>query len=370
MAIAPTGGNTRFTVGHREKSPSTTQPEDDADEVARGQGVIDNTSEYASMSMLAANHVRRRASSTSPQEEWSRFAERILDSHADQKILRIEGVLNREMMTPRQLRTFLMQFFSDASDLLMVLSAIIHRGQLKKKQVERLKELQKQLEAEDLDRSAQAGINVALVAKAFAQRMRKSAGDLRMLYREFLIYDGAVIYLYEQWVEDMAAQERENLISYLARALASDLQALPLGNINASEFGQYFLRIGRLREIKSLEEWFLSRFAQSWLPYIGEEMEKELEKIFISGVCGELNVKKTVLDFFTRKLAILSADLQARFLQGMIIGFSSLPVGVFYSLEERERLIDELKEMMKYFMGKELEMARRTSLNGEQFAHE
>ncbi|MBS3050414.1 type III secretion system gatekeeper subunit SctW [Enterobacter mori] len=370
MAIAPTGGNTRFIVGHREKSPSAAQSGDDADEVARGQGVIDNASEYASMGMLAANHVRRRASSTSPQDEWNRFAERILDNQADQKILRIEEVLNREMMTPRQLRAFLMQFFTDASDLLLVMSAIIHRGQLKKKQVERLKELQKQLEAEDLDRSAQAGINVALVAKAFAQRMRQSAGDLRVLYRLFLSYDGAVIYLYGQWMEKMAAQERGNLISYLARALASDLQALPLGNINASEFGQYFLRIGRLREIKSLEEGFLGRFTLSWLPPIDGDLEKDLREMFISGVRGELNVKETVLGFFTGKLSVLSADLQARFLQSMIIGFSALPVGVFFLPEERERLIDELKEMMNYFMEKEREMARWASLKGEQDSHE
>lgn len=86
-----------------------------------------------------------------------------------------------------------------------------------------------------------------------------------MLYREFLSYDGPVVYLYEQWVEEMESQERENIMRYLSRALACDLQALPLGDINISEFGDYFLRVGRLRELQSLEHVFTQQFFQSGL---------------------------------------------------------------------------------------------------------
>jgi len=52
----------------------------------------------------------------------------------------------------------------------MLLAALIQRRRPNEKQLERLKKLQKQLQADDLYRSAEAGINIALVAKAFAQK--------------------------------------------------------------------------------------------------------------------------------------------------------------------------------------------------------
>ena len=70
MAIGPVGGNSRFLVGQRDKSASSTQVSDDADETSRGQGVIDDNGEYASMSMLAASHIRRGGGKADHKEEW------------------------------------------------------------------------------------------------------------------------------------------------------------------------------------------------------------------------------------------------------------------------------------------------------------
>ncbi|AJI82106.1 type III secreted effector protein [Yersinia enterocolitica] len=366
MAIGPVGGNSRFLVGQRDKSSSAAQASDDADEAARGQGVIDNSSEYASMSMLAASHVRRRGPTTDSKEEWTRFSERILDAQADEKILRVEGALNSKLMTQQQLHAFLLQYFTDPSDLLMVLAALIHRSRLKRKQLEQLEALREQLEAEDLDRSAQAGINIALVAKAFAQKMQQSAGNLRMLYREFLCYDGPAIYLYEQWAEEMVAQERENIIRYLARALACDLQALPLGNINVSEFGALFNRVSRLREMQSLDDTFRQRFSHTDFAFINQSGENMLSKLFISGIRGQENFNDSLLTFYSRQLGALSTDMRARFLQILIIAFSILPTGIFSSLEEREHFIDGLKENMSHFMEQELAMARRVLHDEEE----
>ncbi|HDL7825970.1 TPA: type III secretion system gatekeeper subunit SctW [Yersinia enterocolitica] len=366
MAIGPVGGGSRFLVGQRDKSNSATQANDDADETASGQGVIDNSSEYASMSMLAASHVRRRSSTTDSKEEWTRFSERILDAQADEKIMRIESVLNSKFTTPQQLRTLLLQYFTDTSDLLMALAALIHRSRLKRKQLEQLEALREQLEAEDLDRSAQAGVNIALVAKAFAQKMQQSAGNLRMVYREFLSYDGPAIYLYEQWADEMAAQERESIICYLARALACDLQVLPLGNINVSEFGALFNRISRLREMQSLDGIFRQRFAHTDFSFIGLSGEKMLSKLFISGIRGQENFNNNLIAFYSKQLSALSTDMRARFLQILIIAFSVLPAGIFPSLEEREHLIDGLRENMSHLMEQELVVARRVLNDKEE----
>ncbi|QCJ68534.1 YopN family type III secretion system gatekeeper subunit [Providencia heimbachae] len=355
MAISPLSFNSRLMANAHDKSRSSSKSSDDSEEVARGLGVIDSSSEYASMSMLAASHVRRGSSKKENEEEWMQFAERILDKDADEKVLRIEGLLNKQLMTPKQLRNFLMQYFTDPSDLLMVLATLIHRKKLKKEQIDNLLALEEMLHAEDTNRSAQAGVNVALIAKAFAQKLHFSAGNLRTLYREFIGYDGPVIYLYEQWVEEMESQERENMMRYLGRALACDLQALPLGDLNISEFGGFFTRIGWLRELQSLDRIFCLQFFQSGffrhqVDLKKEHFEKVLSQLFTSGIRSQVNFEEKVLAFINKELRIMSTDLRARFLQLLIIAFSVVPVAVFQSLEERDELLNQLKMQMNQMM--------------------
>ncbi|MGG4609564.1 type III secretion system gatekeeper subunit SctW [Providencia sp. Me31A] len=359
MAIAPLNYGSRFSVGTQDKSRTSAKTNtDDSEEVARGQGVIDSSSEYASMAMLAASHIRRGSSRKDPEEEWMCFAERILDNHADEKITRLEGVLNKQLMTPQQLRALLLQFFSDPSDLLMALATLIHRQKLKKAQIEQLELLHTQLLSEENGRSAQAGANVALLAKVFAQKLKQSAGDLRSTYREFIGYDGPIVYLYEQWVEEMEFQERENMMRYLARALACDLQALPLGDVNISEFGNFFIRVGRLRELQSLDHIFSQKFFQSALFRQQTDsnklrLERSLSQVFTSGIRGLVNFEEQLIVFVNTELHVMHSEIRARFLQLLLLAFSIIPIAVFPSLEARDELLEYLKIQMYEIVAQE-----------------
>lgn len=360
MAITPLSFNNRFSVNTQNKSraPVNTSS-DDSDEVARGAGVIDSSSEYASMSMLAASHVRRGSSKKGSEEEWMQFAERILDKDADDKVLHIEGLLNKQLMTPKQLRAFLLQFFTDPSDLLMVLAALVNRKKLKKEQIESLEVLEQLLQAEDTKRHAQAGINVALIAKAFAKKLQLSAGNLRGLYREFISYDGPVVYLYEQWVEDMEIQERENIMRYLGRALACDLQALPLGDLNISEFGGFFNRVGRLRELQSLDHVFCQQFFQSGFFRHNDKtnkvkLEKKLSQLFTRGIRSQVNFEIEVIKFITKELGVMSSDMRGRFLQLLLLAFSVIPTAVYQSEEARDQIIEQLKILIDQILHRQL----------------
>lgn len=126
MAISPLGGNSRYLVAQRDKGGEAPEVLDDAEETLRGQGVINNTSEYASMAMLASQFNRRKEL-RSQSEESSLYTDRILDDNADEKISHIEKVFNREVMTPKQLRSYLAQYFPDASDMLMAIFELLRR---------------------------------------------------------------------------------------------------------------------------------------------------------------------------------------------------------------------------------------------------
>lgn len=360
MAIAPLNYGNRFAGGMQDsrRASSKSDSADDSDEVARGLGVIDSSSEYASMAMLAASHIRRGSSRKDTEEEWMHFAERILDNNADEKVTQIEGLLNKQLMTPQQLRALLLQFFPDPSDFLMALATLFHRRKLKQEQIEYLETLQTQFLSEENARSAQAGANVALLAKAFAKKLKQSAGNLRAAYREFIGYDGPIVYLYEQWVEEMEFQERENMTRYLARALACDLQALPLGDVNISEFGNFFIQVGRLRELQSLDDIFSQKFFHSdFFPHQTAvnklALEKSLSQVFISGLRGKINFEEQLIVFVNKELRVAHTEIRARFLQLLLLAFSIIPIAVFHSMEARDELLEYLKLQMNDIVAQE-----------------
>ena len=359
MAIAPLNYSSRFLSNTQDKSrASSKSSNDDSDEVARGAGVIDSSSEYASMAMLAASHIRRGSSRKDPEEEWMRFAERILDNAADEKVTRIEGLLNKQLMTPQQLRALLLQFFPDPSDLLMAIMTLVHRRKLKQEQINSLESLYAKLHSDENARSAQAGANVALLAKAFAQKLKQSAGNLRAVYREFIGYSGPIIYLYEQWVEEMELQERENMTRYLARALACDLQALPLGDVNISEFGNFFIRVGGLRELQSLDHVFSQKFLQSDIfryqfDTKNQVLETALSHVFTSGIRGQECFEENLISFVNNELGITHTEIRARFLQLLLLAFSIIPIAIFPSLASRDELLESLKVKMNDIVAQE-----------------
>ena len=172
----------------------------------------------------------------------------------------------------------------------------------------------------------------------------------------------------------MELAQRENMMRYLARALACDLQALPLGDLNISEFGSFFTRIGRLRELQSLDRTFSQQFlqsglfrqqaslsqkqlSQSLLPQ--SQLEKVLSQLFTSGIRSQESFNDKLVNFIQEQLSAMTTDLRARFVQLLIIAFSIIPVAIFYSLEARDELLDQLKIQMDQLLAQEQRLRRQ-----------
>ncbi|OJB93268.1 type III secretion system gatekeeper subunit SctW [Yersinia ruckeri] len=363
MAISPLGGNSRYLVAQRDKGGEAPEVLDDAEETLRGQGVINNTSEYASMAMLASQFNRRKEL-RSQSEESSLYTDRILDDNADEKISHIEKVFNREVMTPKQLRSYLVQYFPDASDMLMAIFELLRRKKLTEKILKALNELKSQLQEEDIDRGTEAGVNVALSARLFSSSLKKSSSELRNIYREFICYDGPTIYIYEQWVDEIDGQQREVMLRYLTRALACDLQAIPTGNINVIEFGNLFRRVGSLRELHSAEFMFLQKIIRSDLIDKNKGNETALAKIFITGIRNADDYERILSEFIENFFSVTTLETKAIFIQMLITGFSTISVDLFFSLELRNDLIDLLKDYMSRVKQREEELAREVYCQG------
>ncbi|CAI1904628.1 type III secretion system regulator InvE [Serratia quinivorans] len=354
MAISPLGGTSRIFVNNNAPGQNADAAEvlDDSEASLRGQGVIDNSSEYASMAMLASQFTRRKELK-SQSEESSLFTEKILDDQADEKINRIEQALLREMRTPQQLKAFLQSFFSDPSDMLMALFELLRRKKLSEAMEKSLETLKEELVGGEQARAAMSGANVALVAKAFSHQLAQTPAQLRMLYREFIGYDGPAIYLYEQWIEELERQERDRLLRFFSRALSSDLQGLPPGCINMIEFACLFRQVGRLREIQSADYQFVERI--TGIEFIqGERFNaREFERLFIAGIRHVSNYDETLNHFISEKLSIASMGCKAIFLQVLITAYSTIAIDLFISAELRDELLELLRQKMEFIRIKE-----------------
>ncbi|ANI31039.1 hypothetical protein PL78_14545 [Yersinia entomophaga] len=350
MAIAPLGGNSRYISAQRDKNEEAQNTAGDSENTLRGQGIIDNTSEYASMAMLASQFNRRKELRSSSDDNTI-FTERILDDNADEKVSHIEKIINREEMTPPKLRSFLAQLFPDTSDMLMVIFELLRRKKLTSKIVSNLNTLKSVLTEEDTERRTEAGVNVALSARLFSHSLDKTSIQLRDIYRDFICYDGPIIYIYEQWVSEITSQQREIMLRYLTRSLACDLQSIPTGNINVVEFGDLFRRVGGLREIQSVEIHFLQKIMSTELISISND--QELSNLFVSGIRNIDNYKISLAKFYSEKLSLVTYETKAIFLQLLLSGFSSVSVDIFFSLEKRDKLIHLMKEKISQIKLKE-----------------
>lgn len=345
MAISPLGGSSRGVSNYHKPDSEPAEQIDDSEISQRGQGVIDNNSEYASMTMLASQLIRRKSMALE-SEESSPFSERVLDEQADDKINHVEQVLRGETMTSHQLNRFLQGFFPDPSDLLMVVYELLRRKKLSKAMEKTLLRLQKTLQQGAQSRETLSGVNIALTARAFSEPMAKTAGELRMLYREFISYDGPAIYLYQQWIEEMELQEREWLLRFFSRALASDMQGLLPGGLNMMEFAQLYCQVGRLREIQSADAQFVPRLLTLPLLQGTANLSRSVEQLFVAAIRDVVGFGEQLENFMLKHLSVVSLTSKGVFLQKLLTAYSQIAVGVFLSMEQRETLLENLRDYL------------------------
>lgn len=352
MAISPTNLSIRNHPHRYHKTPEQTELAEDSTFYENGQSVIDNTSEYASMGMLASQFSSKK-DILKKRYTSSEYAESILDNKAEEKIEHIEKKIELLNSNKESLQNYITSFFPDPSDLALALAELLRRKTISKESQEILEEILESLLKEEKGRFVKSGINVGRVAREFASKHDKSANKLRDIYRDFICYEGPIVYLYEVWMNELEENKRESLYNFLAKALSCDLQAGPLCSINISEFGNLFGRIGDLRKIYSAELILAVK-----IRFLIVECDINIVKTNISSLI--LYVLKDSIEYRDKIESILNSFIDklsfhdtSIFLQTIIIALSNIAISLYTYIESRDEALHLLKEKLEYYRLKE-----------------
>ena len=219
------------------------QPED-LSPGAEVQRFIQSTDE---MSAVMAQFRHRRDYEKKADSLADSF-ERVLDDDALPKVRQILQIIRSQNVSAEKLLSYIREFFSDDSDLVLVLRELLKRHAADPVVGKRLSSVLQEAQAQAEPRQLKAGINCALKARLFGKALMLRPGLLRATYRQFIRSHEPESELYADWISSYGYRRRYAILDYIEEALLADISAR-VASSSCSEFG-YLL--GRLSQIKRL----------------------------------------------------------------------------------------------------------------------
>lgn len=361
MALSPiSGGPSILEIMKRPPSsssaadaPQVEEPEVQINELNQAQEAADDMS-------MAATQFGRFRELNRKRSESSENVDRILDDDVDTKLDKIFEVLTSSKISKQKFNELLRSLFSDPSDLLLVLLELLRKKKVRKAQRAMLEELVEELEQSDDKGLIRAGINVALKARVFSESILKDPRMLRSLYREFIMFEGPTIYIYDDWIKQYNEEQREQLLDFMLQALICDMQSLAPSAINSAEFGPLLEKVGQVRVLYSVEESFITKVMTLLIARIKSPIKKDFLGIFVTGIIRHEDIV-TELNKLLEVYSNLTLSMKAMLVQTLISAFSSLPTDIFLSQEMRDEMLESLREIMTGIYNEERRLERRRS---------
>ena len=358
MALSPvTGGHSRLDLLKQPASAPAESPE--ANIVSEGEvSELNKALEFSDNMSMAATQFGRFRDIGRKRSESSENVDRILDEDVDVKLDKIFEVLSSNKTNKQQLNQLLRSLFNDPSDLLLILLELLRSKKVKKTQRELLEELVDELKKSDNKGLIRAGINVALKARVFSKSILKDPRALRSLYREFIMFEGPVVYIYDDWTKQYNEEQREQLLDFMLQALVCDMQSLAPSAINSAECGPLLEKVGQIRVLYSVEESFITKLMALLISRIKSPIKKDFLHIFVTGIMRPEDIKKE-LNKLMEVYTGLTLNIKASLIQTFIYAFSALPVDIFLSQEMRDELLESLRDIMTDIYDQERRLGRR-----------
>lgn len=271
--------------------------------------------------------------------------ERILDSDADEKLDELEESIRISSVGGRELLDDSRQQFGDESDLMLALRELRRRRRLEGEPIDALEEAIDELARQADSKMMKAGINAALKAKVFGSRMKLAPARLRQLYRQFLLFEGTYLMVYESWIEEFGLRRRKRILEYVQAALTYDMHSLDPSCSGADEFGPMLHMLGRVRTLSSADEQFIGRLSDAHLSEDLYETEALGMTMLLSVLQRPELVPTTLEQLVTPYLLPRAARERSELMQCVLRAAASIPVSIFEESEHRHALIDTIKEM-------------------------
>lgn len=296
----------------------------------------------------------------------SEDVERILEGEADERIDELAQWLKVGKANLNELLRQARRQFPDDSDLLLALRELRRRKRLDSEAVDLIDQAMEEVLRSGDARRIKAGINAALKARVFGQRMRLDPARLRELYRQFLEFQGESVLVYEDWIERFGAHQRRSILDYIQAALVYDMQSLDPSCQCPAEFGPLLNLLGQVSVLSSADGVFVGRLLGKGDGDPCRLTEERALKLMLGGLKRPFAIDKVVMAELGPALRILTVRGCSELLQGVFGAFSSLPMAIYPELDARHALLAGIRQWSERFYQRERRVEARGKDRGEE----
>ena len=312
------------------------QPED-LSPGAEVQRFIQSTDE---MSAVMAQFRHRRDYEKKADSLADSF-ERVLDDDVLPKARQILQIIRSQNVSAEKLLSYIREFFSDDSDLVLVLRELLKRHAADPVVGKRLSSVLQEAQAQAEPRQLKAGINCALKARLFGKALMLRPGLLRATYRQFIRSHEPESELYADWISSYGYRRRYAILDYIEEALLADISAR-VASSSCSEFGYLLGRLSQIKRLRSADILFVRRLAEC---LSGSQLAKD-EALWVLLMLALLQHPEEVDAILTetvgQKMWLLDARERSIFLQALYMACKSLPASLFDE-EQNVVLLERLR---------------------------
>ncbi|MEX3846702.1 type III secretion system gatekeeper subunit SctW [Paraburkholderia sp. BR10882] len=288
---------------------------------------------------------------------------RILDSDVDEKLDELAQMVRHGRVSVTTLIREARGRFRDDSDLLLALRELRHGKTLSRDNVHIIEKAVGEIVRGGDHKEIRAGINVAMKAKVFGNRIELDPAQLRSLYRQFLDFQGSYLVVYEDWIEQFGAGKRKWIIEYVSAALAYDMQSLDPSYGCPAEFGPLIATVRNVRMLSSADKLFVDKViddAHSRDRLVTEECALQL---LLEGLKHPLEIECVLLNALGPVIVRLDPTSRSRLMQVILRGFASIPIGLYSAVGARHALIANMRTMNDKLYRSERRRALRDRTN-------
>lgn len=287
------------------------------------------------------------------RREWERKASLSNDSSFDQiledgdtpeKINQFFRLISHDISdNMKKFFVQLQRFFTDESDMFLVLEALLRRKNLSKQLKAKLKSAIAYLEGTSDAKKLKSGINVALKARRFSSKLALEPSIIRESYREFLEEEADALDLYYNWILQFGYSKREILLEFMESALLTDMMSLD-PSCSKSEFGNLLNRLKQLNILHSMETILFENLQKD--PLLMQLNSDALSwfQFFYYCVKGPETVHDEMMLLTGSTFKFLSHHERGTILQAIYQLFMTMPIELFVDIEYKERLKNTLNK--------------------------
>lgn len=267
--------------------------------------LVPDTSKAEDMAAFIAQ-IRSRREIEKRGDFFSDFGlEYVLDEEANSKIETLIPILKSDAKNKAEI--LLQQsrnLFTDDSCLIAALRVLLRRRSLFVAETDIIYAALTDAEDQSKTKPTKAGINVALKARLYGQKLKMTPASVRIAYRDFIQSDDKELLIYEKWVSFYGPERRHVLVDFMEKALLTDIEASD-PSCSIAEFGFLLRRLGQIKLIRSADALFIygvmnnvltRKFVNTedkWLLFLMSSLQKP-EEIYatLAEICNE-NIKNT-----------------------------------------------------------------------------